>query len=32
MDKTKKCFKCGCSKQLKDFYKHKDMADGYLGK
>ena len=28
----KKCFKCGLEKPLTDFYKHKAMGDGYLGK
>ena len=28
----KNCFKCGQSKPLGDFYKHKAMRDGYLGK
>ncbi len=28
----KKCFKCGQTKDLDKFYKHKAMADGYLGK
>ncbi len=28
----KKCFKCGKIKDLSAFYKHKEMADGLLGK
>lgn len=28
----KTCFKCGVEKPLADFYKHRMMADGHLGK
>jgi hypothetical protein len=29
---TKVCFKCNLEKSVYDFYKHKQMGDGYLGK
>jgi hypothetical protein len=32
MSKTKVCFKCGNEKELTQYYKHKAMADGHLGK
>ena len=28
----KVCFRCGVEQPLKEFYKHKGMADGHLGK
>lgn len=28
----KKCFKCGKEKELSEFYAHKAMSDGHLGK
>jgi hypothetical protein len=28
----KKCFKCGVEKEIDEFYKHPNMADGHLGK
>ena len=28
----KRCFKCQCEKPIDDFYKHKAMSDGHLGK
>jgi hypothetical protein len=30
--KTKPCFKCGQTRPITDFYRHADMADGFLGK
>ena len=32
MDTLKKCFKCNTEKPLSEFYKHKAMGDGHLGK
>jgi hypothetical protein len=32
MEQMKTCFKCGKEKELNQFYVHKQMADGRLGK
>jgi len=32
MENKKTCFKCNTEKPLSDYYKHKQMGDGHLGK
>ena len=32
MENKKTCFKCNTEKPLSDYYKHKKMGDGHLGK